>query len=338
MSQRRHGVRFLSPAPSRRWPLSHRRSRRHPRSTKVITGGRSSRSAVLVSGTEELGVAASDARGRRRADHVSAIAREHALEVSTLERLDDALTGAREGEVEREDVVDDGVAPWKCALGPVAVGARKPSFARRTSPRASMRRTTLWSSRTLPGQRVVARGARGAREAGPRRHRGVAPEVRASSGTSPVRVAQRRELDARDREAEEEIVAEAAARCTSRSRSRRVAAMTRTSTRVELARCRRAAPPIARARAAAWAAGRGRGRRSRRGGACRRGPARRRRGALRPRPVNAPRSWPKSADSTRLGGTAVQSKTTKGAARAGARSWSASASTSLPVPGLALDD
>ena len=48
--------------------------------------------------------------------------------------------------------------------------------------------------------------------------------------------------------------------------------------------------------------------------------------------MNAPRSWPKSSDSTRVGGAVVQSKTTNGACARGPSSWSASASTSLPVP------
>ncbi len=43
-------------------------------------------------------------------------------------------------------------------------------------------------------------------------------------------------------------------------------------------------------------------------------------------------SWPKSSDSTRLGATAVQSKTTNGPAARGPSSWMDSASTSCPCP------
>ena len=49
-------------------------------------------------------------------------------------------------------------------------------------------------------------------------------------------------------------------------------------------------------------------------------------------PVNAPRSWPNSSDSSRFGGTAVQSNTTYGARARGPCVWRDSASTSLPVP------
>jgi hypothetical protein len=49
-------------------------------------------------------------------------------------------------------------------------------------------------------------------------------------------------------------------------------------------------------------------------------------------PVKAPRSCPKSALSTRFGGTAVQSNTANGPPARGPISWRLSASTSLPVP------
>ncbi len=55
-------------------------------------------------------------------------------------------------------------------------------------------------------------------------------------------------------------------------------------------------------------------------------------------PVNAPRSWPKSSDSTRLAGTAVQSNTTNGPFARGLLSWSASASDLLAGARLTLDD
>ena len=47
---------------------------------------------------------------------------------------------------------------------------------------------------------------------------------------------------------------------------------------------------------------------------------------------HTPFSWPKSAHSTKLGGTAVQSKTMKGPDARGLCSWMASASSSFPVP------
>ena len=55
-------------------------------------------------------------------------------------------------------------------------------------------------------------------------------------------------------------------------------------------------------------------------------------------PVNAPRSWPKSSDSTRFGGTAVQSKTTNGPARARPLLVERLGEHLLARAGLALDD
>ena len=55
-------------------------------------------------------------------------------------------------------------------------------------------------------------------------------------------------------------------------------------------------------------------------------------------PVNAPRSWPKSSDSTRFGGTAVQSKTTNGPLRARAPVVERLGEDLLAGAGLALDD
>ena len=49
-------------------------------------------------------------------------------------------------------------------------------------------------------------------------------------------------------------------------------------------------------------------------------------------PVNAPRTWPNSADSISVGATAPQSNTTYGRPARGETSWIARASTSLPVP------
>ncbi len=49
-------------------------------------------------------------------------------------------------------------------------------------------------------------------------------------------------------------------------------------------------------------------------------------------PVKAPRSWPKSADSTSASGSAAQFTATKGRPARGLSSWSARATTSLPVP------
>ena len=55
-------------------------------------------------------------------------------------------------------------------------------------------------------------------------------------------------------------------------------------------------------------------------------------------PVNAPRSWPKSSDSTRLGGTAVQSKTTNGPFARGASLVERLGEHLFAGAGLALDD
>ena len=49
-------------------------------------------------------------------------------------------------------------------------------------------------------------------------------------------------------------------------------------------------------------------------------------------PVKAPRSWPNSSLSSRLGGIAPQSTTRNGLSRRGLPRWIASAETSLPVP------
>ncbi len=49
-------------------------------------------------------------------------------------------------------------------------------------------------------------------------------------------------------------------------------------------------------------------------------------------PVNAPRSWPKSSDSSRPSGMAAQETVTKGPSRRAPASWMARATSSLPVP------
>ena len=92
------------------------------------------------------------------------------------------------------------------------------------------------------------------------------------------------------------------------------------------------APTACRARAAAPAARRAPARRSRRGTACRRRPLRRRPGRSVIAPVNAPRTWPNSADSISSSGTAPQSNTMNGPSLRGLWRWISSASSSLPVP------
>ena len=87
-----------------------------------------------------------------------------------------------------------------------------------------------------------------------------------------------------------------------------------------------------RARAAAAPAGRAACRRSRRGTACRPRPARSARAATLCAPVNAPRSWPKSSDSSRSFGIAAVLIATNGPAARGLCRCSARATSSLPVP------
>ena len=87
-----------------------------------------------------------------------------------------------------------------------------------------------------------------------------------------------------------------------------------------------------RARAAGAPAGRAACRRSRRGTACRPRPARSARGASACAPVNAPRSWPKSSDSSRSFGIAAVLIATNGPRARGLCRCSARATSSLPVP------
>ena len=49
-------------------------------------------------------------------------------------------------------------------------------------------------------------------------------------------------------------------------------------------------------------------------------------------PVNEPRSWPKSSDSSRLSVSAAQETATNGPAARGLSAWMARARTSLPLP------
>jgi hypothetical protein len=49
-------------------------------------------------------------------------------------------------------------------------------------------------------------------------------------------------------------------------------------------------------------------------------------------PVNAPRTWPKSSDSSSVSGMAAQFTLISGMSRCALRSWMARATSSLPVP------
>ena len=49
-------------------------------------------------------------------------------------------------------------------------------------------------------------------------------------------------------------------------------------------------------------------------------------------PVNAPRTWPKSSDSSSVSGIAAQLTLMSGMSRCALRSWIARATSSLPVP------
>ena len=176
----------------------------------------------------------------------------------------------------------------------------------------------------MRGRSAAERAPEVAREHARRRPRG------ARSGGSSI---------ARDGEPEEEIVAEAPA-CTSRSRSRRVAAMMR-----DVDARSTASPPTRRTSPRSIA---------RRSLGCsdsveladlvdeQRAAVGLLEDALRARataPVNAPRSWPKSSDSSeRRAGPPCSRRRRTGRCARGLASWSASARTSLPVPGLALDD
>ena len=154
----------------------------------------------------------------------------------------------------------------------------------------------------------------------------TSPRRRRSGGSSMRPTARRKKRSSRKRPA-----------CTSRSRSRRVAATMRTSTRSHLFAPTRCTSPrsIAR-RSFGWSVSSSSPISSMKSvppWACSKTPRR-----CDVAPVNAPFSWPKSADSSSAGGTAVQSKTTKGAAARGARLVQRLREHLLAGAGLALDD
>ena len=117
----------------------------------------------------------------------------------------------------------------------------------------------------------------------------------------------------------------------------REAATTRTSTACS------ASPPTGRTsrssstRSSRACTGGGHARPARPGRACRRWPATKAPGARRVAPVKAPRTWPNSSLSSSPSGSAPQSTATKGPLRRALASWMARAASSLPVPGLALE-